>query len=215
VVHLKKAMLAKMPGDYWQQFANLRALYGYMYGHPGKKLLFMGCEFGQWNEWGEAAQLDWMLLGFDPHRQLQQYVKDLNRLYASQPALHEVDFSWEGFQWIDLHDVDQSAVSFIRRADPKGRNPDDFVVVVANFTPVPRGGYRVGVPAPGFYHELLNSDSAHYGGSNLGNAGGLPADDISWQGQPYSVLLTLPPLAVVFLKPGQSSTAEGAKGVES
>jgi 1,4-alpha-glucan branching enzyme len=212
VVHLKKAMLAKMPGDYWQQFANLRALYGYMYGHPGKKLLFMGDEFGQWNEWSEAQQLDWMLLGFDPHRQLQQYVKDLNRLYASQPALHEVDFSWEGFQWIDLHDVDQSAVSFIRRADPKGRNPDDFVVVVANFTPVPRGGYRVGVPAPGFYRELLNSDSAHYGGSNLGNAGGLPADDISWQGQPYSVLLTLPPLAVVFLKPEPSSTAEGAKG---
>ena len=148
VVHLKKAMLAKMPGDYWQQFANLRALYGYMYGHPGKKLLFMGSEFGQWNEWSEAAQLDWMLLGFDPHRQLQQYVKDLNRLYASQPALHEVDFSWEGFQWIDLHDVDQSAVSFIRRADPKGRNPDDFVVVVANFTPVPRGATGWACPPP-------------------------------------------------------------------
>ncbi len=209
VVHLKRAMLAKMPGDYWQQFANLRALYGYMYGHPGKKLLFMGDEFGQWNEWSEAAQLDWMLLDFDPHRQLQQYVKDLNRLYASQPALHEVDFSWEGFQWIDLHDVDQSTLSFIRKA----RDPNDFVVVVANFTPVPRGGYRVGVPAPGFYRELLNSDSAHYGGSNLGNAGGLPADDISWQGQPYSVLLTLPPLAVVFLKPEQPST-EGADGTK-
>src|SRR5574341_1070020 len=201
VVHLKRAMLAKMPGDYWQQFANLRALYGYMYGHPGKKLLFMGGEFGQWNEWSEAAQLDWMLLDFAPHRQVQQYVKDLNRLYASQPALHEVDFSWEGFQWIDFHDVDQSTLSFIRKA----RDSNDFVVVVANFTPVPRGGYRVGVPAPGFYRELLNSDSAHYGGSNLGNAGGLPADEISWQGQPYSILLTLPPLAVVFLKLEQAS----------
>jgi 1,4-alpha-glucan branching enzyme len=205
VVHLKRAMLAKMPGDYWQQFANLRALYGYMVGHPGKKLLFMGGEFGQWNEWSEAGQLDWMLLDFDPHRRLQQYVRDLNRLYASEPALHEVDFSWEGFQWIDFRDVDQSIVTFIRRA----KNPDDFVVVAANFTPVPRGGYRVGVPVPGFYREILNSDSAHYGGSNMGNAGGLPADDIPWQGQPHSLLITVPPLAVMFLKPERSSSTDG------
>jgi len=196
VVHLKKAMLAKMPGDYWQQFANLRALYAYMYAHPGKKLLFMGGEFGQWNEWNFQTGLDWMLLDFEPHRKLQQFVKDLNRLYRSEPALHEVDFSWEGFQWIDFHDVDYSVVSFIRRA----KDPAEQIVVAANFTPVPRTGYRVGVPAPGFYKEILNSDSDVYGGSNLGNAGGLPAEETPWQGQPYSVLLTIPPLGVVFLK---------------
>ena len=196
VVHLKKAMLAKMPGDYWQQFANLRALYAYMYAHPGKKLLFMGGEFGQWNEWNFQTGLDWMLLDFEPHRKLQQFVKDLNRLYRSEPALHEVDFSWEGFQWIDFHDVDYSVVSFIRSA----KDPAEQIVVAANFTPVPRTGYRVGVPAPGFYKEILNSDSDVYGGSNLGNAGGLPAEETPWQGQPYSVLLTIPPLGVVYLK---------------
>ncbi len=206
VVHLKKSMLSKMPGDQWQQFANLRALYGYMFAHPGKKLNFMGGEIGQWTEWNFEKELEWGLLAYDPHRGLQQYVKDLNRIYVSQPALYEVDFSWEGFQWIDFRDVDQSAISFIRRA----KNPDDFILVVANFTPVLRTGYRVGVPAPGFYRELLNSDSAAYGGSNMGNAGGLPADDIEWQGQPQSVLLTLPPLAVVYLKPERSSTAENA-----
>ena len=196
VVHLKKAMLAKMPGDYWQQFANLRALYAYMYAHPGKKLLFMGDEFGQWNEWNFQADLDWMLLDFEPHRKLQQFVKDLNRLYLSEPALHEVDFSWEGFQWIDFHDVDHSVVSFLRRA----KDPAEQIVVAANFTPVPHAGYRVGAPMPGFYKEMLNSDSAAYGGSNLGNTGGLPAADIPWQGQSYSVLLTIPPLGVVYLK---------------
>jgi 1,4-alpha-glucan branching enzyme len=207
VVHLKKSMLDKMPGDAWQKFANLRALYAYMYAHPGKKLLFMGGEFGQWNEWSEAKELAWPLLDYEPHRKLQAYVKDLNRLLAAEPALHEVDFNWEGFQWIDFHDVDKSIVSFLRRA----RDPEDFVVVVANFTPVVREGYRVGVPRPGFYTEILNSDAEGYGGSNVGNRGGLPADDISWQGQPYSILLTLPPLAVVFLKPERSST-DGADG---
>jgi len=196
VVHLKKAMPGKMPGDYWQQFANLRALYAYMYAHPGKKLLFMGMEFGQWTEWNFQSELDWMLLDFDAHRQLQQLVKDLNHLYATQAALHEVDFSWEGFQWIDFRDVDHSVVSFLRKA----KDPAEQVVVVVNFTPVPQMGYRVGVPHPGFYSELLNSDSAAYGGSNLGNAGGLPADEIEWQGQPYSILLTIPPLGVVYLK---------------
>src|SRR5260370_31094094 len=126
-----------------------------MDAHPGKKLLFMGSEIGQWNEWNHASQVDWMLLVFDSHRHLQDYVKALNRLYVAQPALHEVDFSWEGFQWIDFHDVDNSIVSFLRRA----KDPDDFIVVVANFTPVPREGYRVGVPAAGFYRELLNSAS--------------------------------------------------------
>ena len=165
VVHGKGAMLSKMPGDYWQKFANLRVLYAYMYGHPGKKLLFMGCEFGQWNEWNHDHELDWMLLDFEFHRNLQQYVKDLNRLYISEPALHEMDFSWEGFQWIDLNDIDQSIVSFIRRA----RDPNDFVIVASNFTPVVRHGYHVGVPAPGVYRELLNSDSSCYSGSNAIN----------------------------------------------
>ncbi len=197
VVHLKKSMLAKMPGDYWQQFANLRALYGYMFAHPGKKLLFMGGEFGQWTEWSEARALDWMVLDYDPHRKLQQYVKDLNRLHAAEPALHEVDFTWEGFQWIDLHDVDKSIISFVRRA----KDPEDFIVVVANFTPVVREGYRVGVRRGGFYTEILNSDSENYNGSNVGNKGGLPADGIPWQGFESSVLLTLPPLGVVYLKP--------------
>jgi 1,4-alpha-glucan branching enzyme len=196
VVHGKGAMLSKMPGDYWQKFANLRALYGYMYAHPGKKLLFMGSEIGQWSEWNDEWELDWKLLDYDSHRNLQEYAKALNKLYVEQAALHQVDFSWEGFQWIDLHDVDNSIVSFVRRA----RDPNDFVVVVANFTPVPRQGYRVGVPAPGFYRELLNSDSTYFGGSNMGNAGGLPSEPTPWQGQPHSIVLTVPPLAVVFFK---------------
>ena len=197
IVHGKGALLSSMPGDVWQKFANLRALYGYMYAHPGKKLLFMGCEIGQWSEWNAEWEIDWSLLAFDSHRGLQEYVKALNRLYVAQPALHQVDFGWEGFQWIDIHDVDNSVVSFVRRA----RDPNDFVVCVANFTPVPHEGYRVGVPAPGFYRELLNSDSIHYGGSNMGNSGGLPSEPTPWQGQAHSILMTVPPLAVVFFKP--------------
>jgi 1,4-alpha-glucan branching enzyme len=196
VVHGKGALLAKMPGDYWQKFANLRALYGYMYAHPGKKLLFMGGEIGQWNEWSHAEQVDWILLDFDSHRQIQEYVRALNRLYTSQPALHEVDFNWNGFEWIDFHDVDNSIVSFLRRA----KDPNDFVVVAANFTPVPREGYRLGVPNAGFYRELLNSDSVFFGGGNMGNAGGLPSEPVPWQGRPHSLIITVPPLAVVFLK---------------
>src|SRR5229473_348437 len=199
VVHGKGALLSTMPGDFWQKFANLRALYGYMYAHPGKKLLFMGCEIGQWSEWDYAWHVDWSLLDFDSHRGLQEYVKALNRLYVAQPALHQVDFDWEGFQWIDIHDVDNSIVSFIRRA----RDPSDFVVLVANFTPVPREAYRVGVPAPGFYRELLNSDSTYYGGSNMGNRGGLPSEPTPWQGQMQSILITVPPLAGVFFKPAK------------
>ena len=142
-------------------------------------------------------QLDWALLEHDDHRKLQAYVKALNKLYVEQPALHEVDFSWEGFQWIDLHDVDNSVVSFVRRA----KDPNDFVVIVANFTPVIREIYRVGVPRAGFYRELLNSDAASFGGANLGNAAGLTSEPTPWQDQQHSVVLTLPPLAVVFLKP--------------
>jgi 1,4-alpha-glucan branching enzyme len=197
VVHGKGAMLGKMPGDDWQKFANLRALYGYMYAHPGKKLLFMGSEIGQWSEWDEAWELDWRLIDYDPHRTLQAYVKALNKLYVEEPALHQVDFSWEGFHWIDFHDVDNSIVSFVRRA----RDPNDYIVVLANFTPVPRQGYRVGVPAPGFYREVLNGDWTRYGGGNVGNSGGLHSEPTPWQGQPHSILLTAPPLAVVFFKP--------------
>jgi 1,4-alpha-glucan branching enzyme len=196
VVHGKGALLSKMPGDYWQQFANLRALYGYMYAHPGKKLLFMGGEIGQWNQWDYQSQVDWLLLYFDPHKQIREYVKALNQLYASQPALYQVDFNWEGFEWIDFHDVDDSIVSFLRRA----RDPADFVVVAANFTPVTRYSYRIGVPEPGFYRELLNSDSRYYGGADIGNAGGRPSEPTGWQGQPQSILITVPPLAVLFFK---------------
>jgi 1,4-alpha-glucan branching enzyme len=201
VVHGKGALLSKMPGDYWQKFANLRALYGYMYAHPGKKLLFMGCEIGQWSEWNYQWEMDWSVLDFDSHRGLKEYVKALNRVYVAQPALHQVDFGWEGFQWIDIHDVDNSIVSFIRRA----RDPNDFIVLVANFTPVPREGYRVGVPAPGFYRELLNSDSTCYGGSNMGNLGGVPSEPTPWQGQAHSIMITVPPLAVVFFKPDKQA----------
>jgi 1,4-alpha-glucan branching enzyme len=197
VVHGKGALLAKMPGDYWQQFANLRALYGYMYAHPGKKLLFMGGEIGQWNEWNAYDQIEWPMLRFDAHRQIQEYVKALNHLYTSQPALYQQDFGWEGFEWIDFHDVDSSILSFMRRA----KDREDLVVVLANFTPVPREGYRVGVPKAGFYREILNSDAACFGGSNMGNAGGLPSEAEPWQGQPHSILITVPPLAVVYFKP--------------
>jgi 1,4-alpha-glucan branching enzyme len=195
VVHGKGAMLSKMPGDYWQKFANLRLLYAYMYGHPGKNLLFMGSEFGQWNEWNYDYELDWMLLDYESHRNLQRYVRDLNRLYISELSLHEVDFSWEGFQWIDFHDIDQSIVSFIRRA----HDPSDFILVVANFTPVVRRDYYVGVPEPGVYLELLNSDSERYGGSNTVNEP-VESEPGACQGQFHSIRVTLPPLGVIFFK---------------
>ena len=201
VVHGKGAMLSKMPGDTWQQFANLRAFYGFMYGHPGKKLLFMGDEFGQWIEWNHDHELDWILLDFPVHNGLQRFVGDLNRVYRAEPALHQVDFQYEGFEWIDFRDTDSSVIAFLRR----GRDPKDVVVVVCNFTPVPRTGYRLGVPEGGFYHEVLNSDAACYGGSNMGNRGGLPSDPIPWQGRPFSLNLTLPPLSVSFLKPQRNA----------
>ncbi|MDR4462169.1 MAG: 1,4-alpha-glucan branching protein GlgB [Nitrospirales bacterium] len=197
VVHGKKSLLDKMPGDDWQRFANLRALYGHMWGHPGKKMLFMGCEIGQWWEWNYDDSLQWHLLEYDRHQGLQRYVADLNRLYASQPALHQVDYDWTGFQWIDLHDSDHSTLTYFRRA----KDPSDIVVCVLNLTPVPREAYRMGVPTAGYYRELLNSDSEAYGGSNMGNAGGVQAEDMPWHGQPFSVVITLPPLAAVFFKP--------------
>jgi len=197
VVHGKRALLAKMPGDDWQQFANLRALYGFMWGHPGKKLLFMGSEIGQRREWHHDRSLDWHLLGEGPyHRGLQRLVCDLNWLYRRERALHELDADPAGFAWIDCADWEQSVVSFVRRA----RDADDAVLVVCNFTPVPRRRYRVGVPWLGYYRELINTDAAEYGGSNLGNEGGAWAEPIAWQGQPHSVVLTLTPLTVLVLK---------------
>ncbi|MDH5203646.1 MAG: alpha amylase C-terminal domain-containing protein, partial [Nitrospirota bacterium] len=197
VVHGKRSMLNKMPGDIWQKFANLRLFYGFMYSHPGKKLLFMGGEFGQWDEWNHDKSIDWHLLRFKPHRCLQKFVMDMNHLYQSEPALYEVDFLYKGFEWIDFRDTEQSVISFIRKA----KDPHNFLVVVCNFTSVPRIGYRIGVPEKCFYNEMLNSDSQIYGGSNLGNAGGVNADKIPWHGRPYSITITLPPLSVLIFKP--------------
>ena len=196
VVHGKKALVDKMPGDLWQRFANVRALLGFMYGHPGKKMLFMGGEFGQWYEWNHDESLQWHLLENESHRGLQRYVKDLNRLYLSEPAFYEVDFEWSGFQWIDFSDADHAVIAFMRRA----RNTEDAVICIGNFTPVPREQYRIGMPTMGAYRELLNSDAELYGGSNMGNGGMRHAEPTPWHGQPYSVLLTLPPLSMLYLK---------------
>ena len=197
VVHGKRSLLDKMPGDLWRKLANFRLAMGYMFGHPGKKLTFMGSEFGQWHEWNHAESIDWHLLEGEPHhRQLQEYVKDLNHLYRSEPALYEVDYNWEGFQWIDFSDTQQSLISFVRR----GKSNDEALVFVCNFTPVPRQEYRIGVPLLGFYQELLNSDSEHYGGSNIGNHGGVHAQEVSHHNQPYSIVIEFPPLAAVVFK---------------
>jgi len=197
VVHGKRSLIDKMPGDAWQKFAGVRALFGYQYGHPGKKLLFMGCEFGQWIEWNHNRSLDWHLLGYDAHRQLQDYVRDLNRLYTSEPSLHQVDFEHTGFDWLDFHDAQGSTIAFMRKA----KDEKDHLVFGLNFTPVPRAGYRIGVPEEVFYEEVLNSDSSSYGGSNMGNYGGVMADKREWSGRPCSIEITLPPLAVIVLKP--------------
>jgi 1,4-alpha-glucan branching enzyme len=196
VVHGKNSLLHKMPGDMWQQFANLRLLYAYQYAHPGKKLLFMGQEFAQRNEWSEAHSLDWDLLQYSSHQGVQRLVGDLNRLYASEPALHQVESDWQGFEWIDANDADNSVFSFLRRA----RNPSDMLVVILNATPVVRNDYVIGVPDGGFYREVLNTDSAQYGGSNVGNLGGLCAFALPRLGRPFSLSLTLPPLAALILK---------------
>lgn len=197
VVHGKASLLAKMPGDDWQKFANLRLLLGYMYGEPGKKLLFMGGEFGQWSEWDHDRGLEWNLLEYMPHQGLRQFVRDLNRTYLSEPALYERDFQPGGFEWIDFRDTDSMIVSFIRR----GKYQAQTLVFVFNFTPVPRMNYRIGAPVAGFYRELLNSDAAIYGGSNMGLGGGIAAESIPWHGQLYSLNLRLPPLSMLILKP--------------
>jgi 1,4-alpha-glucan branching enzyme len=196
VVHGKGSLLAKMPGDDWQKFANLRLLFGYMYAQPGKKLLFMGGEFGQWNEWNHEVSLDWHLLNFTPHAGIKLWMENLNRVYRQEPALYEYDCQREGFEWIDCTDSESSVISFLR----KGRSPEDMMAIVCNYTPVPRFGYRVGVPFPGYWKELLNSDATAYGGSGLGNFGGVASEAVPWHGRPHSLNLTLPPLAVVFFK---------------
>jgi 1,4-alpha-glucan branching enzyme len=196
VVHGKGSLLGKMPGDEWQKFANLRLLLGYMYAQPGKKLLFMGGEFGQWREWDHDDSLDWHLLAYPAHSSLQRWVEDLNRRYRSEPALHQLDLDPAGFEWIDCNDVEHSVISFIR----KGRSNRDMVLVVCNFTPVPRFNYRVGVPHGGSWREVLNSDSREYGGSGHGNLGGVEATPIPSHGRMYSLNLTLPPLAAVFFQ---------------
>jgi len=203
VVYGKGSMLRKMPGDEWQKFANLRLLYGYMFGHPGKKLLFMGCEFGQWSEWNHDASLDWHLLGMPFHSALQRWVRDLNTLYRGQRAMHELDFDAGGFAWVDCSDVQRSVISFLRR----GRNPADELLFVCNFTPVVRENYRVGVPQQGFWKELLNSDAPMYGGSGQGNFGGCEAAPLPIHGHPFSLNMTLPPLAVLIYQPGSTLQA--------
>jgi 1,4-alpha-glucan branching enzyme len=196
VVHGKGSMLDKMPGDVWQKYASLRALYGYLFGHPGKKLLFMGSEFGQWREWNHDRSLDWHLLDDEAHAALRHWVKDLNALYRAEPALHQVDFEPGGFRWIDCNDNENSVVSIVRYA----RDRHDAVVVILNFTPVPRQQYRVGVPDAGWYVERLNSDAAMYGGGNVGNGGGVATEPVAAHGFEQSLRLTIPPLACLILK---------------
>ena len=198
VVHGKGSMPNKMPGDDWQKFANLRALYGYMFTHPGKKLLFMGLEFGQWSEWTHDAPLNWDSSNYMPHRGLQLLTRDLNALYCEIPALHEQDFDGRGFYWIDCNDATDSVLSYLR-FDCNG----GFVVVALNLTPVPRQGYRLGVPKGGEYLEVMNTDAEIYGGSNMGNAGKVVASEEPWMGQAHSIWVTLPPLACIVLRPAE------------
>jgi len=197
VVYGKRSLIYKMPGDEWQRFANTRAFLAYMFAHPGKKLLFMGTEFGQTNEWNHDTQLEWSLLQYPIHYKLQTMVKELNWLYRREPALFEVDDTYHGFEWIDLQDSESSIITFLRFA----RNREDFIVFACNFTPVPREGYRIGVPRAGLYRELFNTDSELFGGANLGNAGAVMAEEIPFHGRPASLNVTIPPLAVVAFKP--------------
>ncbi len=198
VVYGKGSMLNKMPGDAWQKFANLRLLLGYMYGHPGKKLLFMGAEIGQWDEWDHDKSLDWHLLRQAPHGGLKHWLDDLNRVYRATPALWARDFERGGFEWVDFHDADRSVISFLRR----GRDPKDVLLAVCNFTPVPQRDYRVGVPCGGVWREILNSDASTYGGAGLGNLGSVEAAPVSFYGRyDHSLSMTLPPLAIVFFAP--------------
>ncbi|MEM1172196.1 MAG: 1,4-alpha-glucan branching enzyme [Cyanobacteria bacterium P01_H01_bin.35] len=202
VVHCKSNMLGKMPGDEWQKFANVRALFAYMFTHPGKKTMFMGMEFPQWGEWDVWGDLEWHLLQFDAHQGMKRFFRDVNHLYSSQPALYEQDCNEEGFQWIDCSDNNHSVVSFLRRA----KDGKDFVVAVCNFTPQPHSHYRIGVPEPGFYTEIFNSDAGNYGGSNMGNLGGKWTDDWYFHDHPQSLDLCLPPLGILVFKLDKEKT---------
>jgi 1,4-alpha-glucan branching enzyme len=199
VVHGKGSMFEKVPGDDWQKAATLRTLYGFMYAHPGKKLMFMGMEFAQGREWNYDHSIDWHLLEYPMHAGIRRFVQDLNRTYVNEPALHQIDFEPAGFQWIDCNDNENSVISFIRR----GKDPDDLLVVLLNFTPVPRDGYRIGVPVAGGYAELINSDAAVYGGSNQGNGGVIFSQPIASHGHHQSLQLNLPPLGFLLLKPAR------------
>jgi 1,4-alpha-glucan branching enzyme len=196
VVYGKRSLLHRMPGDEWQRFANVRAFLAYMFAHPGKKLLFMGCDIGDYNEWNHNAGVPWQVLQYPMHAGLQACVRELNRLYRAHPALYEVEFEYAGFEWIDISDSEKSIISFIRRAE----NAEDYIVFACNFTPVPRLHYEIGVPEPGFYEEILNTDAAVFGGSNMGNLGGVKATDSPKHFRPCSISITLPPLAVVAFK---------------
>jgi 1,4-alpha-glucan branching enzyme len=196
VVHGKGSLLNKMPGDMWQKFANLRLMFGYMWAMPGKKLLFMGGEVGQWSEWYHEDGIDWNLLDFDFHKGLQKLVRDLNALYRSTPELHSLDFEGEGFEWINCNDGDNSVYSFLRKAkDGKG-----YIAVICNFTPVPRYKYEIGVPIPGHWSEILNTDAEDYWGSGVGNLGGVKTSPVELHSRPYTLAITLPPLGVVYLQ---------------
>jgi 1,4-alpha-glucan branching enzyme len=197
VVHGKGSMIGKMPGDAWQKHAGLRALYGYMFTHPGKKLMFMGGELAQWREWNHDAQLEWESLGDARHAGMQRWVRDLNHTYQQEPALWEIDFEPHGFRWVDPNDSDNSVISFGRFADDSA----DHLIAVVNFTPVPRAGYRIGVPHGGAYREVLNSDAEIYGGSNVGNGGRIESAGEPSHGFEQSLTLTLPPLGFLLLKP--------------
>jgi 1,4-alpha-glucan branching enzyme len=207
VVHGKGSLLGKMPGDRWQRFANLRAYYGFMWGHPGKKLLFMGGEIAQEREWDHDISLDWHLLDDPYHRGVQSLIRDLNRTYRELPALHERDTEASGFQWLISDDAENSVIAWARR----GESDDDLVLVISNFTPVPRDGYRIGVPLPGFYREVVNTDAEMYGGSNVGNLGGVVAEETESHGQPCSVTLTLPPLGTIMLVRSHAETTPAAR----
>jgi 1,4-alpha-glucan branching enzyme len=196
VVYGKGSLLGRMHGDEWQQFANLRLLYGYMWGHPGKKLLFMGGEFGQRSEWQHDSSLDWHVLQYPLHAGMQRWVRELNRFYASAAALYSLDFHWDGFEWIDSNDNESSVIAFLRKSASA-----EMVLVVCNFTPLVRADYRVGVPRGGYWRERLNSDAVEYGGSGSGNLGGLEAAPLPAHGRFHSLALRLPPLGVLFLTP--------------
>jgi 1,4-alpha-glucan branching enzyme len=195
VVHGKGSLINKMPGDDWQKFANTRLFYAYAYAHPGKNLFFMGAEFGQWKEWNDGQSLDWHLLNYEPHRKMLDFVKNLNGVYKENESLWELDFTHEGFEWVDFHDADNSVMSFVRKS-----KDGEKMLCVFNFTPTPHLGYRIGVPEKGYYEEVINSDAEMFNGSNIGNLGGLHSEEMHSHGRDNSISINIPPLSAVFFK---------------